>query len=411
MCPVTVHRAKWVFPVSRPVIDNGALIVGGDYIISAGCYKELGIDGGANVIDHGEVVLMPGLVNAHAHLELSALRQLGKEKHRFGFITWVRKLLECRNAIGEKKVNDSYGEALGEIHNCGTAVIADVGNDPGSYNRLKNFTGHGLFSLEILGFSAGNLSETIAGTEPVERMMRKTENSGARGTSFQLAAHAVYSTSPEVICQVKHWNSSCGKKMSIHVSEHPEEIEFLMTGQGDCRYLLEERGQWNSSWSVPGCSPVEYLNNLAVLDESTICVHLVLVTDGDIRTLAAKETPVVVCPRSNLSLTDMLPPVKKFIDSGITWGIGTDSLASNTDLNLFGEMSVLVDDLELDPEIVLSASTLGGAKVLGIDKYFGSLEAGKKACVIKIPVQADSREEVPGEIIEKGRMGEIQWLS
>ena len=411
MGKLVVHRAKWVFPVKGHPVENGGVVVSGKRILDAGRYDELSYVPGAPVVDHGEVVLIPGVVNAHTHLELSVFRELGRNRHEGGFLSWVRDLLEARSVVGEDAVFESYDEALKELRDFGTAVVADIGNDPQNYSRLKSFSGGGLFFLEVLGFSVENINETVAGSDRAKSFMEECEDAGSLSTSFQLAAHAVYSTSPALIWQVKKLNKRYRKAMSIHVAEHPGELEFLMTGKGECRELLEVRGQWNPSWKAPRCSPVEYLDSLGVLDKSTICVHLVFVEDRDLSLLAGRKVPVVVCPRSNVRLSGVLPPVKKIINGNLTWGVGTDSLASNTDLNLFGEMAVLANDLNLDPEVVVRAATMGGAEVLGISGYFGSLDEGKTADIIKIPVTAGTGKEIFHEIIEKGEMGEIQWLT
>ena len=410
MIDLVVHRAKWVVPVVRPIVENGAVMVSGNQIADVGSFEEIDATG-ARINDHGEAVLMPGLVNVHTHLELSAFRELGKIRDHEGFIDWVRKLLDIRFEMEPETIGKSYEEALEEISSFGTVAIGDIGNDFNYFARLENFQGAAIYFFEVLGFAAQSLAEALGGHEDVKRLVESGAVDTDEKPSFQLGAHAVYSTSPQVIYQVKKWNSQNCRRMTIHVAENRDEVEFLMTGKGSCRELLEERGQWNKSWKIPECSPVKYLKELGVLDEFTICVHLVFIDEKDLSVLSECGVPVAICPRSNLFLTGKLPPVEKFVEYGLTCGIGTDSLASSSDLNLFSDMQVLINELGLDPKLVLEMSTLGGAKVLGIEDKFGSLEKGKVSSIIKIPVRADSGDELFYEVISRGMMGEVEWVN
>ncbi len=407
---LVVHRAKWVVPVSRPTIQNGAVAVRDSRIVGLGKFHEVRALGNTIVVDHGEAALVPGLVNTHTHLELSFLRELGKKKNEGGFIGWVRELLKARSEIDSHPIRQSYREALVNLFQSGTVAVGDVGNDFSVYRLLKDFSGISVFFLEALGFALGSLDEVFRDRKDVEELIKNEMEPQDSSSVLNLSAHAVYSTSPVLIWEVKEWNRKRGKLMSIHVAEHEEEVEFLMTGQGPCKELLEERGQWSSSWSPPLCSPVKYLDKLGVLDESTLAVHLVYVNDEDLSILTRNKVAVSVCVRSNKYISGKLPPVKKFLENGLLCGLGTDSLASTSDLNLFNEMHVIVNKCGIHPEDALKMGTINGARILGIHLEVGSLEVGKKAFLLKVPLRTSLVKEVYPELIARGRAGDVQWI-
>ncbi len=408
---VVAHRAKWVIPITQPAIENGVVVLKGDRIVDAGKAGDINLNDADFVNDHGEVALMPGVINVHSHLELSAFGKLSSKKPRGGFVDWVKELLKVRDGIDQEKIDAGYHFALGELRRFGTAAVGDTGNELCSFSRLLNYEGNGSFFLEILGFAAQSFDEVLVSRDDIREYLERKKFIEPFSVIFHLAAHAVYSTSPEVISGIKKWDEEHGKRMSIHVAEHPDELEFLISGSGPCRDLLEERGQWNRAWSIPECSPIEYLDRLGVLDESTICVHAVFLSEEDIDILKKRRPKIALCPRSNLFLTGELPPVRAFLSGDLTCGIGTDSLASTPDLNLFGEMEVLEEKLQVDPGNILRMSTLGGARVLGLDQELGTLEQGKRARIIKIPVTTHSKKEIYSEVINRGQAGEIQWLN
>lgn len=399
----TTYRAKWVLPVTQEPIEDGAVVIAGGQIMDVGKFTYIKRRHLFPIQDCGEVALMPGLVNAHCHIELSALRKLGITKHEGNFLDWVRKLLAAREAMDPDEIGIARSMALEEMKRSGTVAFGDVGNEFTSF--LTATTSGALFQFfwEIIGFKP----------KPLQGEMEKIPRSGAASQlsdGFNLAAHALYSTSPEMITEIKAWNRKMGRRMSIHISEHEEEIHFLLTGKGPCKDLLEERNQWNPAWIPPGCSPVEYLDRLGVLDEKTIGVHLVHVDKKDLEIVRKRNMPVVVCPRSNWHLHRKLPPLESFLEMGICCGLGTDSLASNKTLNLFDELAFLESKCGISPEKLIKIATLEGAKVLGFERELGSLDRGKRAFMLEIPVKKAGGRNIFSEVILEGQRGNIRWI-
>ena len=334
-----MHRARLVVPITQPAIANGAVVVADGVILGVGPFKLIRRQWlEAPARDHGETVLLPALVNGHAHLDLSGLA--GQVSPKGSMAEWIRCLLAVRESVDEEELMiDHAREAL------------------------------------------------TNGQEEVS-----------------LAAHAPYTTSAALIKAVKAWGSERAKIVTIHAAESEEEILFLHTGQGPLRDLLEERGMDPDRWQPPECGAITYLDRLGFLDGLSVCVHVVRVDAEEIHLLKNGGAAVCLCPRSNLFLGHGLPPVAQLLEAEISCGLGTDSLASNHDLNLFKEMAVLMDHCGIDPDAVLKMATHNGARNLGLAKLYGSLEKGKRWLAIR--VEAKDLES----IVPAGCQGALEWL-
>ena len=196
---------------------------------------------------------------------------------------------------------------------------------------------------------------------------------------------------------------------SVHLAESPEEVELLDSGEGPWRQLLERLGAWDPGWTPPECSPVQYLEQMRVLDSKLLAVHLVESSDDDLDVLRARGTTVVTCPRSNRYVGVGDPPATRFYRSGVAVAVGTDSLASNDDLNLFAELAAL---RRLAPSVpaamLLDSATLVGARALGLETSAGTIEPGKLARLIAValpPEVVDVEEYLVSGVTRTGCIG------
>jgi cytosine/adenosine deaminase-related metal-dependent hydrolase len=392
------YRASWILPIASPPIRDGWLTVENGRVREAGSGRPP-----AGGVDLGSVVLLPGLVNAHTHLELSWLR--GRiPPAADGMTGWVRRMLAARRAATR---DDPIGIAAGvaEARASGTALVGDVTNslDPVPILRGAGLSAHVFY--ELLGFNA-----TDPDRQAADAMQRAADLESER-VRTSIAAHAPYSVSPALVRAIKREAEARRRVTSIHAGESAEELAFLRGGGGPWRVFLEGAGAWNDRWSVPRCGPIEYLDRLGVLDERTLVVHCVQLDEGELARVAARRATIVACPRSNAWIGVGAPPIDRFYASGARVVVGTDSLASVGDLNVFSELAAL---RSLAPSIpasrLLDSATRAGAEALGFAGELGTLEPGTRAEVIAVDVPAgiSDVEEYLVSGIEPRR---VRWLA
>jgi len=383
---MTAYRAAWICPIDQPPIRGGIVHVDGGRITGIGDQGS-GV-GDRRVVDLGHVVLMPGLINAHIHLELSWLR--GRVPPAGKFTDWVKPLFAIRRGVeraDDPAVLEPLRGAIRELQASGTVAVGDISNSLASPPLMQAAGLDGIVFHELLGFNERDGAL-------VERT--RAARAGAAGR-VSLAPHAPYSTSPELFQAIRaEVGASACPIMSVHLGESPEETELLAAATGPWRGMLEFIGVWRDDWVVPGCGPVEYLDRLGVIDARTLVVHGVQFDDHALARLAARGATLVTCPRSNQWVGVGLPPIQRFYDSGVPVAIGTDSLASVEDLNLFSELKTMHWIAPAVPAgKLLESATLVGARALGLDRELGSLTPGKRAEIlaIELPGPVDDIEE------------------
>jgi cytosine/adenosine deaminase-related metal-dependent hydrolase len=196
----------------------------------------------------------------------------------------------------------------------------------------------------------------------------------------------------------------------VHLGESPEEVRFLRDGSGPWRRLLQELGGWTDSWRPPGCGPLDYLARLGLLDGRLIAVHAGQLTDAELDRLAEAGGTVVTCPRSNQWTGGGTPPIERFYQRGVRVAVGTDSLASVQDLNMFQEVAEV---RRIAPGVVASrllrSATLDGAAALGFAGDLGSIAPGKQAALIAVRVPAGV-PDVEEYLVRGIAPDDIGWL-
>jgi cytosine/adenosine deaminase-related metal-dependent hydrolase len=390
------YRAAWVLPISERPIAGGTVTVGRDIITAVGPH-----DGGA-AEDLGNVAILPGLVNAHTHLELSWLR--GQVVPSTSLPAWAKSLIALRSQLkGAADPVEPIVEAVAAARRSGTCLLGDVTNSFAAYEPLLDSDLSAAVFAELLGFSARE-PETIVNVA-LEGFAELTPVEWLR---LSLAAHAPYSVSPALLQAIARGNPD--RPLSVHLGESAQEIEFLRDGTGEWRALLEALGAWNPQWTPPSCGPVEYLDRLGMVHDRLLAVHGVHFTDADLSRLASAGATVVACPRSNRWTGAGVPPIDRFYASGVRVSVGTDSLASVDDLNLFAE---LAEVRRLAPAVpaarILESATLAGAQALGFADELGSIEPGKRAQLLAVRLPQDVTD-VEEYLLSGIEPRDLRWL-
>jgi len=359
-------------------------------------------------VDLGSVVVLPALVNAHTHLELSYLHR--RIPPAACFFEWVRPMLAARRERSrpdDGAIVEAARAAILQARSAGTGLIGEVSNTLVSVPLLRDagMTAH-VFH-ELIGFGESDPDERVA------RARRAIED--VRGADervrLSLAAHAPYSVSPGLFSAIRRDLESHGPTVSsVHLGESPEEVELLRTGGGPWRGLLQELGAWNDRWDPPGCSPVEYLSRMGVLDRSVLAVHGVQFDGADLTRLRALDVTLVSCPRSNQYVGVGPPPLEAFYAMNVSVAFGTDSLASVADLNMFAE---LAEARRIAPRVpareLLRSATLVGAGALGFEADLGSIEVGKRGALIAVRVP-EGVSDVEEYLVSGVRPDAVTWL-
>ena len=404
------YHASWVLPISGPPIRDGWLAVDRGRIAAYGAYGGVvrrGPTDGASVVDLGHVAVLPGLVNAHTHLELSYLKD--EIPPASEFVTWVRAVMAARRQRSDPRSTEivqSIDRAIGECLASGTAVVGDISNTLVTFEPLTRSPLAGVVFYELIRFNAPDPEGFV------EAARREIEALGASDRMrASLAAHAPYSVAPLVFRAVrKAIDRELFLPCSVHLAESTEEVEFVRTGQGAWRRLLEDVGAWDPTWVAPGGSPVQFLDDCGFLDARVLTVHGVQMTSTDLRRIADRRATVVTCPRSNGHTGAGAPPITEFYEADVRVAIGTDSLASAPDLNVFSELATM---RALAPTVpantLLESATIQGARALGFDADYGTLDPGKLArfIAVDIPGPMDDVEEY---LVSGIQPEQVRWI-
>jgi cytosine/adenosine deaminase-related metal-dependent hydrolase len=383
------YRAAWILPVCTPPVRGGSILVERGRVVGI----EPPVPPGAvasdaiPVVELGSVAVLPGLVNAHTHLELSWMR--GRVPPAGSMPDWARRLVAIRRTVDEDD-RGAIEQGIREARASGTVLVGDVSNTLASVGPLAAAGLAAVVFHELLKFATGDAEAIVA--EGRRRIDGSPRSDDLRVT---LAAHAPYSVSRPLFRAIRA-SLEPGAPWAVHAGESAEEVAFLQSGTGPWRALLEDLGAWDSRWEPPGRRPVEYLEDLGFLGPGLLAVHAVHLTDGELATLAAAGSTIVTCPRSNAWTGAGTPPIERFYGSGAEVAIGTDSLASVPDLDVFAELAAL---RRMAPRVpaatLLRSATLSGARALGFADRFGSLEPGKRAdlLAVRVPEGIDEVEE------------------
>jgi cytosine/adenosine deaminase-related metal-dependent hydrolase len=355
----------------------------------------------------GDVAVMPGLVNAHTHLELSYLRD--EVPPASAFVSWIRRVIAARQKRPDPKAPEilsAVDRALAESIASGTALLGDISNTLVTFDPLVRSALAAVVFYELIRFNASEPAEFVDTASAQIAGLGSTERVRA-----SLAAHAPYSVAPLILRAIKEAvDRDAFTPCSVHLSESVEEVEFIRTGGGPWRALLEELGSWDPRWVPPGGSPVKFLDNAGFLGANVLAVHGVQMTLDDLGRLKARGTTLVTCPRSNGHTGAGAPPIGDFYDAGVRVAVGTDSLASAPDLNVFSELATM---RALAPGVpassLLDSATFQGARALGFDADYGTIEPGKRArlLLVTLPKDVDDVEEY---LVSGIQPDQLRWL-
>lgn len=370
-------RCKYLLPVCpenpHQLLENQFLAIQEHRIVSIKSYEETDRNVCKHFIDAGNQLVMPGLINGHTHLAMNLLRGTAENKT---LQEWLQKIIFPVEAqvVDAEFVQIGVELALLESLYAGVTTVCDmyyfqnIAADVVDRVGMRALLGEGIAS-----FPTPNTRENPENAyRIIEALCEKYQ--GHERISIGYAPHAPYTCDDQTFQTLVKHRERYRLPIVIHVAETSHEVEESLKNYG--------------------ASPVKRLHNLGLMDQSTIFVHAVHLSEEDISLVANAKTSIIYNPESNMKLGSGIAPIEKFLQANIPVGIGTDGAASNNNLNLIGEMSTGIKLQKLQNPLVkidavdmIEMATLQGAKAIGLDRFIGSLEVGKFADVITLDVQ------------------------
>lgn len=394
-----IYTADYVLPICAESIANGAVAVENDKIVAVDAARKLTEDfPDASSEDFGEAAILPGFVNAHSHLEITAMRGfLDSVEH--DFYAWLMKLTTTR---AEKLTDEDIETAacFGALEGARSGVTC--------FSDIGRFGRAGLKALKINGLRGVLFHETEfspdnktadADFDKLQEKFLQLKQDETDLVKIGLSPHAPYTVSRALFERIADYALHENVKISIHAAESAEEQSLMTTGEG---FFASVYRKYGFEWHSPHCTSIEYLDRIGVLRAKPLLAHCVKASDRDIELLAASDSRVAHCPKSNAKFGHGSALLEKFLDAKIKVGFGSDSVASNNVCDILEEARfgiLAARNLEdkkrfIEPREAIETMTLGGAKAMGLEAEIGTLETGKQADLIAVLLRSAAQMPV-----------------
>lgn len=389
--------ASWLITGNpeTPPLHDGAVVMDDDgTVIAVGPAAKLRARyAGISWQEHGGI-LLPGLVNAHTHLELSHLQ--GQLPEGQGFVPWLDTLLRLRNEAKPDAINAAMENALEQLEASATVALGEVTNTLAAVPLLKTKSLKTRVFHEIYGLRK-ETAEVMFSAALEDYHAQKPWPTHLTHT---LAPHSLYGVEAAAVQRITKHAAANASLTSFHFAEHKAEREYLETPQGALREFFQTRGTPVEDMFCPSQSALQYALALGAIHSHTLLVHLTDLSNEEIAQLSTLRAPIVLCPRSNAYIESRLPDVPTLLRHGFKPALGTDSLASNHDLDVLQEAAFLKQHYPSIPSaLVIAMATDWGAQALGFDNL-GSLEPGKKPGLWLLPLTGPSPDDPASHVLE-----------
>jgi aminodeoxyfutalosine deaminase len=376
-------RARIVLPLSSPPIADGAVLISGNRVAALGRWRDLRRAAAGPVTDLGRVILLPGLVNAHCHLDYTDMT--GQPAPR-QFPDWIKGLLARKAAANYADYAQAWLRGAAMLQRTGVTTVGDIEAVPELLPDVWSSTPLRVASfLEITGV----LSRRDPGIIAQEAAAKITALKPARGF-VGLSPHALYSTTPGLLRAAAQLSIQCGWRVTMHVAESIAEFEMYVHRRGPFfDWLKNQRDMSDCGHGTP----LQQVHRCGLLSDRFLAVHANYIQAEDIETLAQTRASVVHCPRSHAYFRHQPFPYNELADARVNICLGTDSLASVTpahppglELNLFTEMQTFASvHPGVTPSAILRLATQNGACALGLQRSIGEIAPNSFADLITIP--------------------------
>lgn len=386
--PTRTYTVRWIVPIVQPPIHGGWIRMAGNTVVDLGQGPPPASNSSATTFDLGDVAILPGLINAHTHLEFSNLDQpVGTPGIELAH--WIQQVVSTRQAESQSDRDAAIRRGLTESIQSGVRWVGDITTPPSQYPDDDG-------PMEIMQFSEVIGLSSERGDERYESAMRQSESISLPSKHHAaISPHAPYSTRPEMIGRCVQWSAEHQKPIAMHVAESPAERELLCAGTGPLAEQLQQMGVFDPSLFPASDSPFTDL-----IGQLSRCHRGLLIHGNDLRQAEIQQLAnhpnlsVVYCPRTHHHFRFQRHPVDQMLAAGINVALGTDSRASNPDLNLWREVQFLLNHrTDLEPKSILAMATVGGAIAVG-RRDLGRLQTGCRPGAIRFPTQATTVDQL-----------------
>lgn len=372
------YRARWIVPVSAAPLENGTITIQGDTIASV---DPMGVR--TPDVDLGNVAIIPGLVNGHTHLDLSGARGRIPPTDPERFTDWIRGVIAFRRERAPEQVQADIQLGLEECLRSGTTLLGDIAVGGASWNVLALAPLRSVVFYELIGVRAERVE--VARREAAAWMAQAETSHLRRG----LSPHAPYSVHRQLVLDAGRLCQVDRRPLAIHLGESPGEIELLERRQGLFREFLEALGIWEPEALV---ADFQSIMTMCDFQQPKLFVHMNYVAPS---ARIPRDSTVVYCPRTHAAFGHPRHPFHAFQNYGVRVALGTDSLASNPDLDIFAEARFVHTNCpEVSRSELLRMITLSGAEALGWADVTGSLDVGKSADLVTVPLANHESKDV-----------------
>ena len=370
------YHARWVLPITQPPIENGTVVETDGLITYVGPRSAAppGKD-----YDLGESILIPGLVNTHTHLELTAMRGFLED---LCFSDWIDKLRQSRNGIMDADaLLDSARLGIVEGVEAGITTFADTCSSGVVMRAMREAGVRGIMYQEVFGPDPAQAGVAMRELEDRVEALRLDQT---ELVTLGVSPHAPYTVSDPLYDAAASFANLRRLPLAMHIAESEPEFDLVAQGAGDFADRWKRRG---IAVSPRARSPIALLEERGALERGPLLIHCVRVDADDVEIMARRRCSVAHCPASNAKFGHGIAPLLPLIAAGIRVGIGSDSVASNNRMDILDEarLSVLVHRAAtrrhdaFGAHDALQLATIGGARALGLDSRVGSLDVGKEA--------------------------------
>jgi cytosine/adenosine deaminase-related metal-dependent hydrolase len=414
---VHIFLARWVCPIDQPPIEGGGVAVAGDRILAVGTSAEIRRRfPRAALVQPSEAdcdsALLPGLVNAHVHLELSSMSTAPARAAicPAGFVDWLLSVMG-RSRVDEAHLADFVNAAVdvgvAECLRFGVTTVGDISRQCGlTRARLRESPIRVVSFGEVQAMATRRkfLAERIA-----TAIEASTTSPGFSRLRIGITPHAPYSIEAEGYRQCLAVARRLQLPLATHLAECADEAEFLADHTGPFRRLWDTLGWWDDAVPKFTGGPIRFAQSIGLLDYPSVLAHVNYCDDDELAILAAGKAGVVYCPRTHAYFGHPPHRWREMLSAGVNVAVGTDSRASSPDLNLVDDLRLL---RRLSPETPAGAlwrlATINAARALGMADEIGSISPGKQADFVSFAV---SGNDPLAEILDGGAEPNGVWIA